>query len=59
MREVLVVDDDFMVAEIHRKFVDHVDGFVPSAPLAPAPKRSSRRRRCTPTSSCSTSTCPT
>ena len=27
MREVLVVDDDFMVAEIHRKFVDHVDGF--------------------------------
>jgi response regulator of citrate/malate metabolism len=28
MREVLVVDDDFMVAEIHRKFVDHVDGFV-------------------------------
>jgi response regulator of citrate/malate metabolism len=28
MREVLVVDDDFMVAEIHRKFVDHVDGFA-------------------------------
>ena len=28
MREVLVVDDDFMVAEIHRKFVDHVDGFT-------------------------------
>jgi response regulator of citrate/malate metabolism len=28
MREVLVVDDDFMVAEIHRKFVDHVEGFV-------------------------------
>lgn len=28
MREVLVVDDDFMVAEIHRKFVDRVDGFV-------------------------------
>lgn len=27
MREVLVVDDDFMVAEIHRKFVDRVDGF--------------------------------
>jgi response regulator of citrate/malate metabolism len=28
MREVLVVDDDFMVAEIHRKFVDRVDGFT-------------------------------
>ena len=28
MRDVLVVDDDFMVAEIHRKFVDHVDGFT-------------------------------
>ena len=28
MREVLVVDDDFMVAEIHRKFVDRVDGFA-------------------------------
>ncbi|MEU0498343.1 response regulator [Mycobacterium sp. NPDC006124] len=27
MREVLVVDDDFMVGEIHRKFVDRVDGF--------------------------------
>lgn len=28
MREVLVVDDDFMVAEIHRKFVERVDGFA-------------------------------
>ena len=28
MRDVLVVDDDFMVAEIHRKFVDRVDGFT-------------------------------
>ena len=27
MREVLVVDDDFMVAEIHRRFVDRVEGF--------------------------------
>jgi response regulator of citrate/malate metabolism len=27
VRDVLVVDDDFMVAEIHRRFVDHVDGF--------------------------------
>ena len=27
MRDVLVVDDDFMVAEIHRKFVERVDGF--------------------------------
>ena len=27
MRDVLVVDDDFMVAEIHRRFVEHVDGF--------------------------------
>ena len=28
MREVLVVDDDFMVADIHRRFVDRVDGFT-------------------------------
>lgn len=27
MRDVLVVDDDFMVAEIHRRFVDQIDGF--------------------------------
>lgn len=27
MRDVLVVDDDFMVAEIHRRFVDQVEGF--------------------------------
>lgn len=27
MRDVLVVDDDFMVAEIHRRFVDRVEGF--------------------------------
>lgn len=27
MRDVLVVDDDFMVAEIHRKFTDRVEGF--------------------------------
>lgn len=27
MRDVLVVDDDFMVAEIHRRFVQRVDGF--------------------------------
>ncbi len=27
MRDVLIVDDDFMVAEIHRRFVDQVDGF--------------------------------
>ncbi|CDP89351.1 MULTISPECIES: response regulator [Mycolicibacterium] len=27
MRDVLVVDDDFMVAEIHRRFVDRVDDF--------------------------------
>ncbi|HEX7827248.1 MAG TPA: two-component system response regulator, partial [Mycobacterium sp.] len=27
MRDVLVVDDDFMVADIHRRFVDHIDGF--------------------------------
>jgi response regulator of citrate/malate metabolism len=29
MRDVLVVDDDFMVAEIHRRFIEHVDGFRP------------------------------
>jgi len=27
VRDVLVVDDDFMVAEIHRRFVERVDGF--------------------------------
>ncbi|HEV7422485.1 MAG TPA: response regulator [Mycobacterium sp.] len=31
MRDVLVVDDDFMVAEIHRRFVDRVDGFRAAA----------------------------
>ncbi|MEV0671864.1 response regulator [Mycobacterium sp. NPDC050441] len=29
MRDVLVVDDDFMVAEIHRRFVERVDGYRP------------------------------
>lgn len=28
MVEVLIVDDDFMVAEIHRRFVDKTDGFT-------------------------------
>jgi response regulator of citrate/malate metabolism len=27
MRDVLVVDDDFMVAEIHRRFIEQVEGF--------------------------------
>jgi response regulator of citrate/malate metabolism len=27
MRDVLVVDDDFMVADIHRRFVDRTSGF--------------------------------
>jgi len=27
MRDVLIVDDDFMVAEIHRRFVEQVEGF--------------------------------
>lgn len=27
MRDVLIVDDDFMVADIHRRFVDRVEGF--------------------------------
>jgi response regulator of citrate/malate metabolism len=27
MRDVLVVDDDFMVADIHRRFVDRIAGF--------------------------------
>ena len=31
MRDVLVVDDDFMVADIHRRFVDRVDGFTTAA----------------------------
>ncbi|WP_166905178.1 response regulator [Mycobacterium sp. DL440] len=29
MRDVLVVDDDFMVAEIHRRFVERIDGYRP------------------------------
>jgi response regulator of citrate/malate metabolism len=29
MRDVLVVDDDFMVADIHRRFVERVEGFRP------------------------------
>jgi len=28
MKRVLVVDDDFMVASIHRQYVERVDGFV-------------------------------
>lgn len=31
MRDVLIVDDDFMVAEIHRRFVERIDGFRPVA----------------------------
>jgi response regulator of citrate/malate metabolism len=31
VREVLIVDDDFMVAEIHRRFVERIDGFRPVA----------------------------
>ncbi|MDY6997103.1 MAG: response regulator [Actinomycetota bacterium] len=27
MRDVLIVDDDFMVADIHRRFVERIDGF--------------------------------
>jgi response regulator of citrate/malate metabolism len=30
MRDVLIVDDDFMVAEIHRRFVERIDGFRPA-----------------------------
>ena len=37
MRDVLVVDDDFMVAEIHRRFVEQVDGFRAAAQTEPAP----------------------
>jgi response regulator of citrate/malate metabolism len=29
MRDVLIVDDDFMVADIHRRFVEQVEGFRP------------------------------
>jgi response regulator of citrate/malate metabolism len=31
VRDVLIVDDDFMVAEIHRRFVERIDGFQPVA----------------------------
>ena len=38
MRDVLVVDDDFMVAEIHRRFVEQVDGFRAVGVARTAPK---------------------
>ena len=47
MREVLVVDDDFMVAEIHRRFVDTSTDSAPSGWPAPAPRRSPRRSELT------------
>jgi response regulator of citrate/malate metabolism len=31
VREVLIVDDDFMVADIHRRFVERIEGFHPLA----------------------------
>ncbi|CDQ45045.1 MULTISPECIES: response regulator [Mycolicibacterium] len=31
MRDVLIVDDDFMVADIHRRFVERIDGYHPVA----------------------------
>lgn len=31
MRDVLIVDDDFMVAEIHRRFVERIEGYRPVA----------------------------
>ena len=31
MRDVLIVDDDFMVADIHRRFVERIDGYRPVA----------------------------
>ncbi len=31
VRDVLIVDDDFMVADIHRRFVERIDGFRPVA----------------------------
>ena len=60
MIRVLVVDDDFMVARIHRGFVERVDGFevVGTAQHRRRGARA-RRARCSPTSCCSTSTCPT
>ena len=57
---VLVVDDDFRVAQVHADFVGRMPGHARSSA-----RRTRRRRRSTarpatgPTSSCSTSTCPT
>ena len=39
MRDVLIVDDDFMVAEIHRRFVDRWMVFSRSRSRAQARKR--------------------
>ena len=60
MIEVLVVDDDFMVARIHTGFVERTPGFTRHRGRAHAARRRSwRRSGSSPTWCCSTSTCPT
>ena len=59
MIRVLVVDDDFMVARIHRGFVERVPGSRSSARATPGAGARRGRPSCSPTWCCSTSTCRT
>ena len=60
MIRVLVVDDDFMVAKVHAAFVARTPGFeVVGVAHSGATALGLGRLAARPTSSCSTSTCPT
>lgn len=59
MIDVLVVDDDFMVASIHTRFVERTDGYRVVGAYAPAPTPWRQSPSSGLASSCSTCTCPT
>ncbi len=59
MIDVLVVDDDFRVAEINAKYVGKVPGFRVAARAHSAAQALTAVQRGVSTSSCSTTTCPT
>ena len=60
MIEVLVVDDDFMVARIHTGFVERTPGFTVTGVAHTGAAGAGRGASgCSPTWCCSTSTCPT
>lgn len=59
MRDVTVVDDDFMVAEIHRRFVERVPGFRSVGVARTGAEALDRAATLAPTCCCSTSTSPT